>query len=309
MSSLTTLTLFLSTSGTSLYLVLWFLSARAASGRTTDPFIPDSTIGFSWPATGGFSTWVSCYPGASFTTQDSYWRCCYTMDDSCGLDVVTKCESSTEYYKYGTPYRCSGGLHCATATVWSYYYMEGTGPNTAWLSMGCVSTEVEHPTYYRSATYQNPPPEITSTSPPPSFSSIPMSQDPSHSTPTSTSLATTRTSSSIPVETSGSPPAPAPSSKTWIAGAVAGPVAAITALGALVFWLKRRKAKRETSESRSPAAPGPDGLTQYHEAPVQSPKGTDEVSELPLPWSAVSELPARERPVELRSPSPVYEVE
>lgn len=185
--------------------------------------------------------------------------------------------------------------YCLTTTIYQGY----PSASLSWVSYGCgpVSDTGNHQfTLYRSlGSFELATTTMTSSS--------------QNSGPTSTETASPGSSVSElaaaqPTNDSDIITVSDPRSKTWIAGVVAGPVAALVALGAIAFWWKRRRAKKQLESSE------PDNTTQYHEAPVQLPK-TDEVSELPSPWSPrpVSELPTRERPVELRSPSPIYEAE
>lgn len=168
------------------------------------------------------------------------------------------------------------------------------------MSFGCEPVDVtgdHHFTLYRS------PGTFTSTA-----ATTTSSQDSEMTTGTASPASSISGLESQPQPTADDSNAPTISSsssgsKAWIAGAAAGPVLAILALGFFAFWWKRRRAKRLAEKS------GSDGSPETHEAPVQSPK-TDEVSELPWQWSArLSELPTTERAVELQSPSPVFEVE
>ncbi|KAH6613250.1 hypothetical protein F5144DRAFT_499668 [Chaetomium tenue] len=127
--------------------------------------------------------------------------------------------------------------NCYTMTIYQSY------PSAAlsWSAIGCVQPGFDASTVYREIVVG-----ITTTAPPGSSTGTGTERS-------STAVETgTRgsTISSTAVETStgeaanASPP-DSPSSQAWIAGAVIGPVAAVTLAAFLAFWLGRRKGRRE----------------------------------------------------------------
>lgn len=217
--------------------------------------------------------------------------------------------------------RSPDGLHCGTSTVIDKWF----GPESSWLGLGCIKSgsSEEHQMFWRRVSLES---TTTSTMAEPTTTLVEPTADPtprpspppppppssSHHDTVTASVTVTPTTTGTPDPSPGSPS----SSKAWIAGAAAGPVVALLAIGGLVFWWTRRG---RTNSNKQSEAPELDGSTEIHEAPVQSPKSY-EASELPSPWSPkpVSELESREggmaapgdpRVVGVRSPEPIFEVE
>lgn len=100
-----------------------------------------------------------------------------------------------------------------------------------------------------------------------------------------------------------------PSSKAWIAGAVAGPVVALAALGGFAFWYRRRKA--QTAKTGGKYSPQPsDGYTQQPYSVSDS--SPYEVAGNPIStspgWQGVGARPVSElETVEMRYKAPLVE--
>ncbi|KAK3335038.1 hypothetical protein B0H65DRAFT_512669 [Neurospora tetraspora] len=277
-------------------ILLGFVYAGTASTQTTVT-IPKSLIGFTTDFEAQTSSWLSCPDDSTFHVSSTYATCMTFGDVWFNSDMVTACSWITQYLDNGKSHICTGwDAYCLTTTIYESY----PSASLSWISYGCEPvTGDRHFTLYRNLGTSASMPTTSPRDTGPTGAPSPGSSVSALSTlePTSISDSTT----------------PSSSSKAWIAGAAAGPVIALLAIGALVFWWKRRRAKKHVPASES------DGPNQVHEAPIQSPK-SDEVSELPSPWSPRpgSELESRESRmagdpraacVEVRSPETVFEVE
>lgn len=180
-------------------------------------------------------TWSSldCNPGLTWYQSGNYAQCCPTTVASC--IAPTGCISGSQIYPW------SGGVTTVACTsnynniAWSVcntiFIYENTADSNPHTDIVCGNSAVDW-SYYRQI-----PTSATSSSE-------------SSTTPSSTNSSPTATSTS---------PAPSPSTKksqAWIAGAVIGPLIGFALLGALLFFLLRKK------ETPAPA-PQPQQATDY----------------------------------------------
>lgn len=165
-------------------------------------------------------------------------------------------------------------------------------PSNSWSEIGCGARWPAN-TIYRELEDST---TLTSTAP---------TTTPSASTsePSLTSAVTTPTASR-PIQVSTAPIDPDPStSKSWIAGPVAGGIVALLLLGALFFWWRRRKSVQESNNTPSMAQTGAAG--GYFPEYVGSPHENNRTPQLHGPSSPpAAPYDPSNSPPHYSSPSP-----
>ncbi|KAK3396632.1 hypothetical protein B0T20DRAFT_442704 [Sordaria brevicollis] len=226
----------------------WSMMARSATGQTT--FFPNYE-GVYIPVTGPAST-VYCGSPFIFTTSGK-WAGCWYQDDP-QYWFATKCNAGTVSGADGNTEACpSAAPNCYTMTIFDHY----PSPSQSWIEVGCAGVWNAY-TIYREVEASTTSTSSTSTTTSTSSTSTILSST-STSGPTATSAVPTSTSSPPPPPPTATEDPKPSTSKAWIAGPVAGGVAALILLGALFFWWRGRKNRQNSAETPSMAqtdAPG-----------------------------------------------------
>ncbi|KAF2653468.1 hypothetical protein K491DRAFT_717973 [Lophiostoma macrostomum CBS 122681] len=215
-------------------------------------------------------TWGSevCDPGATWYQDGSYAQCCPTSLPSCS--APTACVSGSLIYPLPdqsttSTIACTENYNDTQVsmcnTVFIYENTDDSSPQT---DIVCGAAAVNW-SYYRSIAAS-----LTETSLTPT---------------TTTSSASSQTSS----ETASSTPASGKEgSKAWIAGAVVGPIVGLALVGAIIFFLLRRKRNKPTPEAGTATAPP--GVEQYSDTkPVATSQGAYNPED---PYNQYGQVPA-----------------
>ncbi|KAJ5686962.1 hypothetical protein N7536_009581 [Penicillium majusculum] len=209
------------------FLAMVFLEASRVLAVTT---IPPSIQGYHWHSDS--STWseVPCGEGRTYLSWSEYGRCC--TDSNSGCNFPTSCDADTVYY---TGSRGGGdssmdwsramNSYCALMTIY-----ESATTDPAIVDYFCWDTDSSW-----------------------TADTIFRTTDPATATPRTsvtplTPTATPRTSVAPTPASSGdtAPGSESSGSKTWIAGAVVGPVTGCGVIAALAFWfIRRSRLKKE----------------------------------------------------------------
>ncbi|KAK1776447.1 hypothetical protein QBC45DRAFT_419460 [Copromyces sp. CBS 386.78] len=200
---------------------------------------------------------VTCDYPYIFSTWSKWARCCDRYDPNC--EFYTRCLTGTASGFNDATWNCNGvGGNCFSMTIFDHY----SSATNSWVEIGCADEDWNIFTVYRDLDVS-----ATSTSETPITSSSASTSEPSLTSivATSTSIPPPPTQDPKPSSTSIPPPPtqdPKPSSsssKAWIAGPVAGGIAALLLLGALFFWWRRRKNAQESNEGPAMAQAGTAG--------------------------------------------------
>ncbi|KAK3952657.1 hypothetical protein QBC32DRAFT_259514 [Pseudoneurospora amorphoporcata] len=229
---------------------------------TAHSTFPDDYEGIYSPV-GQPTSVVNCAPDAIFTTWSTFANCCPSTYSAC--EFVTRCDGGVMHGIEGGTGHCDSTYpNCYTMTIFDHYL----SPSNSWIEMGCATG------WSAFTIYRELEASTTSTSTSTSTSSTPTTTlSASTSEPSLTSVITPSTSNPPPpLPTSTQEPKPS-SSKAWIAGPVAGGIAALLLLGALFFWWRRRKNAQETNEGPAMAQSGTAG--GYQPEYVGSPHNTN----------------------------------
>ncbi|KAK4448978.1 hypothetical protein QBC34DRAFT_464237, partial [Podospora aff. communis PSN243] len=222
-------------------------SVVSANNKLTST--PANFRGFRLHTNGAVET-ITCSDSATFFTSSTYGACCYEGER---CNFATDCQSGTASRIFGGTYTCDPEFpDCYTMTVYASY------PSAAesWLMRGCA-TNWRASTIYREI--------VTATS-----SSTTTSATAGASVPTTTPTRTGTAAGAGGEPTSpGEVAATSAPSQAWIAGAVIGPLVALAALGALAFWLGKRKGKKSAAQPVQPpnGAPTMGDRTSYYPVP------------------------------------------
>ncbi|KAN0098314.1 hypothetical protein V8E51_013977 [Hyaloscypha variabilis] len=223
-----------------------------------------NTLSIGYMKTG--STYVSATcpaTTATFVTSGSYWGC--SPYPSAGLGLVTGCTSGTLLVGGTNDYLCVPGDECNTGYLFSD--LSDQSPLTEYGCLPGAGTT----SYYRSL-----PASVLAV--------VTGSTSSASASPTQTSLTTGSSSPGVssPVSSSTAPSVSTQnghsSSKTWIAGAVIGPIfgLALVALGIWVWALKKKAKQNQLTQQQQPV-PGPGQGTT-------SPPGPAELEEQKGSW-------------------------
>ncbi|KAK0623742.1 hypothetical protein B0T14DRAFT_565067 [Immersiella caudata] len=235
--------------GLRLLALSWLASAVSANNKLTST--PANFRGFRLHTNGAVET-ITCSDSATFFTSSTYAACCYPGER---CNFATACESGTASRIFSGTYTCDPEFpDCYTMTVYASY----PSADESWLMRGCA-TNWRASTIYREI--------VTSTS-----TSTTTSATAGASVPTTTPTAT-GTAAGAGGEPTGEPVASSSPSQAWIAGAVIGPLVALAILGAVAFWLGKRKGKKSAVQPMQSAQP-PNGAaasmadrTSYYPVP------------------------------------------
>ncbi|CAI7618566.1 unnamed protein product [Penicillium bialowiezense] len=175
------------------------------------------------------NTWsaVTCDWGQNYVTSTIdgvvFGRCCDNIFSSCGFG--TRCDASTIYY-HSTGYStCKSGKTCNVMSVYDY-----TTTEAPVIDIFCWDDWPASQIFrYTTAEATTSTLQSQTTLKPAATLSTPFSK------------ATVSTTASPTPTTSPSNASKNETSNSWIAGAVVGPVAGCALIGALGFWLIRRK--------------------------------------------------------------------
>lgn len=175
-----------------------------------------------WAPSSSFWSPVTCDdPSQTYVMSSTYGRCCANSHLNCGF--ATSCISTSSdikilYGSDGGSSLCTSGETCAFMTIYDY-----ATTDTPAIDIFCANGWPET----ASTIFRTTAAETTTSDSKASATATP------GSSPTSSIAAATTTASSSTGEAKKE-------SKTWIAGAVIGPVAGCALIGALGFWLTRR---------------------------------------------------------------------
>ncbi|OCK76997.1 hypothetical protein K432DRAFT_407702 [Lepidopterella palustris CBS 459.81] len=242
-------------------------------------------------------TWSSldCDPGLTWYQSGDYAQCCPTTIASCL--APTGCISGSQIYPWSgsvTTIACTDNYdNLAWSVCNTIFIYENTADSNPHTDIVCGKNAVNW-SYYR----QTPTTPSTSSE-----------------TPSST------TSGAAATSTSASP-TPAPvhkSSKAWIAGAVVGPLLGLALIGAIVFFLTRKKPAppappvqpnqpqqiSELKPGTGPYQPQPVGYQPEYVQPGYQPTSPGQMSPVPL-YQAPYSPPGSPPPVEAPTNTPAY---
>jgi len=255
----------------------------------------DSFIGYY--STHGTYDAVYCDEGATVAFGDTNAGCCSIGDFEC--PVITRCKGSTVYFDDGYVTTCPDYADsCVTD-----YLLVSTSDSLGWYWVGCATDSKPHTIYVEYPGDETGAPtafptaaETTDASPAAASSTLgPTSTLDSASTSTdASSTAQSKSFSGIPTSATTAIAAPVSShkssSKAWIAGAVLGPLLFLLALGALAFFLIRRRRSTPNpyveNEPTFQPPPAPYSPPQQHEQAYSM----DMVSPLPAHATPVSPM-------------------
>ncbi|KAF2124557.1 hypothetical protein P153DRAFT_401160 [Dothidotthia symphoricarpi CBS 119687] len=170
-------------------------------------------------------TWVSsvCDPGNTWYQNGQYAQCCPETNQAC--NAPTACVSGSQIYPFPsfattTTVACTSNYNDTRMSICNTVFIfESFGDSNPKTDIVCGS-ESQNWSYYRK---------------------IPASATEAKTTQSSAAGSTTPSSSTS-------------SSKTWIAGAVAGPVIGLALIALIFFCLRRRKAKKASAASAQGSA-------------------------------------------------------
>ncbi|KAK1776419.1 hypothetical protein QBC45DRAFT_216517 [Copromyces sp. CBS 386.78] len=263
-----------------------------AMSQTTE--LPDSVVGI-YLGPDGDTSLSYCSPGQTFTSEGSFAYCCASTEPSC--DYVTRCVgTSADAWKGIGTWLCPIDFTCAVMTIMDKF----PSATDSWVRHWCANSDVEAHTVYREIA-------ATTTSSTTHRSQTSQTADPASSNWLS-EASNTLYDDYTPMDSGESP------SKAWIAGAVAGPVVALVALGAFAFWYRRRKQQTATTGGKySPHVDQDDGYNQPYcvaDPPEYKDAGSGKwkPTSTPSSWQGRTYLPVSElESVDTRYKAPILE--
>ncbi|KAK3335041.1 hypothetical protein B0H65DRAFT_436328 [Neurospora tetraspora] len=208
---------------------------------------------------------VTCSSPWIYSTWSKWAACCSRNDPNC--QFYTRCNAGTAFgFNDATWNWYTSQATCFSMTIYDHY----SSASNSWMEIACAYEGWNVFTIYR-----NLDASATSTSSTPITSSSASTSEPSL-----TSVVATSTSSPPPPTTKDPEPSP---SKAWIAGPVAGGIAALLLLGALFFWWRRRKNAQNSIETPPMTQTG--AASGYQPEYVGNPHGNNYTPQLHSPSS------------------------